>query len=280
VRLKRSAPRDEKSRRNMFRVPVHGSSAILAGMLVTLATAPPAAAQGVDAFGMYGKKRTGVPVESPQEAAFEFRIGRYVPSIDDEFQNAAPYQETFGTKNRYSIGFEVDWQAFRIPFLGTLGPGVGLEYTKISAPSFLASDPNLQTRAGSGETSSLTIFPIYAVAVLRADYLARELGIPLVPYVKLGLGTAFWSVGTGDGTAKQNGVSGKGFSYGPQFALGGMLLLDAIDPVSAIEMDANTGVNNSYFFVEWYVSELNGFGSGGQLQVGTNTWVLGLALEI
>jgi hypothetical protein len=250
------------------------------GVGMVLAIAGRAAAQGVDEFGMFGQRQRGVPAESPQNAAFEFRIGRYVPSIDSEFQTAKPYEQTFGDKNRYSVGFEVDWQALRIPYLGTLGPGVGFAYTKISAQSFVASDPTLQTRSGPGEVSSLTIFPMYAVAVLRADYLARQVKIPIVPYGKLGLGAAFWSIGNGDGTARQNGVVGRGLSYGPQFALGAMLLLDALDPTSAIEMDANTGVNNSYFFVEWYVSQLNGFGSGGQMQVGTNTWVLGLALEI
>jgi hypothetical protein len=252
----------------------------LLGFAATFAIAAPAAAQGVDEFGTFGQKERGVRGETPQTTAFEFRIGRYVPGIDNEFGTERPYEQTFGTKNRYSIGFEVDWQALRIPYLGTLGPGFGLEYTKISGQSFRADDPTFQTRAGEGEVSSLTIFPMYAVAVLRADYPAREARIPIVPYAKLGLGAAIWSVGTGNGTARQNGIVGRGLSYGPQFALGAMFLLDAIDPVSAIEMDANTGVNNSYFFVEWYVSQLNGFGSGNQLQVGTNTWVLGLALEI
>ena len=77
-------------------------------------------------------------------AAFEFRIGRYRPNVDNEFQTAAPYEQTFGNKSRYSIGFEVDWQALRIPYLGTLGPGFGFEYTKSSAQSFVASDPTLQ----------------------------------------------------------------------------------------------------------------------------------------
>jgi hypothetical protein len=44
-------------------------------------------------------------------------------------------------------------------------------------------------------------------------------------------------------------------------------------------MDAATGVNNSYFFLEWYNSQLDGFG-GDQMQVGTSTWMLGLAFEI
>jgi hypothetical protein len=119
---------------------------------------------------------------------------------------------------------------------------------------------------------------MYAVAVLRADYLARETNIPIVPYAKLGLGAAIWKISNGGGIANANGSAGSGLSYGPQFALGGMLLLDFFDRGAAQEMDQNTGVNNSYFFVEWYVSKL-GIG-GDQMHVGTNTWVLGLALEI
>ncbi|HVU00826.1 MAG TPA: MXAN_2562 family outer membrane beta-barrel protein [Polyangiaceae bacterium] len=239
------------------------------------------AQQSIDDYNTFrgGRDENG-PAESPQNAAFELRVGRYVPNIDDEFADQKPYEQTFGTKNRYSIGLEVDWQAMRIPYVGTLGPGIGIEYTKISAHSFVASDPTLQTRAGEGEVSSLTILPMYLVAVLRADYFARESKIPLVPYAKLGVGWAFWSLGNGTGTANVNGISGRGTSYGFQWALGGMLLLDALDPHSALQMDANTGVNNSYFFVEWYDSKLNGFGSGGQMQVGSNTWVLGLAFEI
>jgi hypothetical protein len=63
-------------------------------------------------------------------------------------------------------------------------------------------------------------------------------------------------------------------------ALGGMLLLDPFEPDAAVELDATAGVNNSYVFLEWYVSDLDGFGSGDQMHVGTNTWVLGLALEM
>ena len=59
--------------------------------------------------------------------------------------------------------------------------------------------------------------------------------------------------------------------------LGGMLLLDVLDRSSAVEMDTTTGVNNSYFFLEWYRSQL---GTSDQMKVGTSTWMLGLALEI
>lgn len=246
------------------------------GALALVAFAGAARAQGVDEFGSYGPNRGHRVTQSSQTAALEIRVGRYVPRIDDEFSGATPYKDTFGTKNRYSVGLELDWQAFRIPYLGTLGPGFGLEYTKISGPSYLARD--LSQRAS--EDSSLLILPLYAVAVLRADYLARETPIPLAAYGKVGIGSALWWASGGDGTSRANGVAGRGFSYGPQFALGGMFLLDSLDQASAANMDDTLGVNNSYVFFEWYVSYLNGFGSGGQMQVGTNTWVLGLALEM
>jgi hypothetical protein len=248
---------------------------VAVGLALPLAVASQARAQGVDDLGAYSTRDRRARTESPQHAAFELRIGRYRPNVDHEFLNVAPYDQTFGSKNHYSVGFEIDWQALRIPFVGTLGPGVGLGYTKMTAASFLTRD---MTRAG--EDSSLTIFPFYAVAVLRADVVARETPIPLVPYAKLGVGAAIWTVGSGNGTASANGVKGTGLSYGPQFALGGMFLLDALDPNAAKEMDNDVGINNSYFFMEWYASNLDGFGSGKQMQVGTSTWALGLAFEM
>ena len=99
-----------------------------------------------------------------------------------------------------------------------------------------------------------------------------------MPYAKLGLGYALWWSSDGEGTAHgDDGTPGRGSSYGAQWALGGMLLLDVLDRSSAVEMDTTTGVNNSYFFLEWYRSQL---GTSDQMKVGTSTWMLGLALEI
>ena len=253
--------------------------ALLAALCVTglLGAAADAGAQGVDDFGRFGPPKSRA--ETPQNVAVELRVGRYIPAIDSEFDGqATPYQTMFGTDNRYSIGLEVDWQALRIPFLGTLGPGFAFQYTKHTASGFVTSSLGQGDPQRSGEDTSLVIFPMYAVAVLRADYLARETPIPLVPYAKLGVGAAIWSISGGAGTANVQGSSGSGLSYGPQFALGGMLLLDAFDAKAAKDIDQNVGVNNTYFFMEWYVSHL-GIGSD-QMRVGTNTWVLGLALEI
>lgn len=226
----------------------------------------------VDDLGTLSHRERGRPIESPQHVAVEFRFGRYVPDIDSEFDTATPYETTFGNDNRYSVGVEVDWQLWRIPYLGTLGPGLGIQYTKMSAPSFITS-----TGARAGEDSNLAILPLYLSAVLRVDYIARETPIPIVPYAKLGLGMGIWNVTNGGGVANANGVRGSGISWGPEFALGGMFLLDVIDQTSAMSLDNEIGINNSYFFMEWYVSRL---GAGNQMEVGTNTWVLGLAFEI
>ena len=237
----------------------------------------PALAQGVDEFGAYGGLEDRKLQESGQSTAVEIRFGRYLPNVDDEFDNGAtPYEDMFGNSDRFLLGVEVDWQALRIPYLGTLGPGLGWGMTKSSANS-----PFEDGTGVSGQKTTLSIMPAYLVGVLRADVIAKETLIPVVPYAKLGLGGALWWVGDGDETARtDDGVVGRGISYGYQFALGGMLLLDFFDPSAAVEADNSIGVNNSYLFGEWYYSDLGGFGSANKLQVGTNTWMVGLALEI
>lgn len=228
--------------------------------------------RSVDEFGAYGPSVTRDG--SPQIGAFEFRFGAYNPRVDSSVPGT-PYKDTFGDKTRFMVGVEGDWQATRIPHLGTLGPGLGWGYTRASGLAKLTSDPDKL----SDETTSLTIMPIYLVAVLRADVFAREFGIPLVPYAKLGMGTALWWASDGGKTAYAGDVEGKGISFGPQYALGGMFLLDVLDQQTARDADVSLGINNSYLFGEWYGSELDAFGSDKRMNVGANTWMVGLAIE-
>jgi hypothetical protein len=117
------------------------------------------------------------------------------------------------------------------------------------------------------------------VGVLRVDVLMRHFGVPIVPYAKGGLGYALWWVNDGVGIARDDvsGRKGSGVSYGPQWALGGMLLLDGLDEGSAKTLDNEAGINNSYLFGEWYQSKLGG---DSRMEVGTNTWVVGFAVEM
>jgi hypothetical protein len=118
---------------------------------------------------------------------------------------------------------------------------------------------------------------MYGVGVLRIDTLARETAVPLVGYAKLGLGYGLWWAGNDLGTQS------KGHTWGTHVALGGMLLLDAFDEHAAIELDNEWGINNTYFYFEWMRASLDGISQSGDhsvMHIGTNTWVLGLAIEM
>ncbi len=263
-------------------------AAIFALLLTALSST--AFAQGSDALGAYGGARDPNRYRTGQEFMLELRVQQYIPDVDSEFADgkrtprqtvipddvAGPYEYTFGSGRRYAVGLEFDWQVFRIPYVGTVGPGVGALYTKSTAKARYLSHPQDK----SSEETSLTIFPMYLVAVVRADVFWNELGIPLIPYGKIGFGWALWWSRTGGQTDELNGKVGKGTTFGYQFALGASLLLDFFDEEAAGEMDNSIGVNHSYIFGEWYVSKLEGGGIfSKQMYVGTNSWAAGLAFE-
>jgi len=246
-----------------------------AASLAVSTLALPALADDSDDIGGYRSSR---PWESPQNFALELRFGPYRPDIDEDFPQAKPFEAAFGSKRRLYVGLEFDWQMLRIPYLGTLGPGIGIGYTHMSGNTRLSS-----TGAASAEKTTLGILPMYAVGVLRVDVLARETVIPLVGYGKVGVGHALWWTGSDLGPSRgSDGKIGRGSTSGMHYAFGGMLLLDAFEPSSAITLDNEMGINHSYLFFEWMVSNLDGFGAapGTKMRVGTNTWVAGLAFEL
>jgi hypothetical protein len=219
--------------------------------------------------------------ESPQWFALELRFAPYWPAIDSQpGLTGTPYHTIFGNSPTILVTAELDFQALRIPHFGTLGPGLSFGYTQMSAPAPLADGSGV-----SAENTSLEVFPFYAVAVLRADVLLRQFRIPIVPYAKLGVAFSLWRAFTDAGTSTfvnpTTGQSSSGFggTWGEQFALGGMLNLDWIDPRGAANLDDATGINHTYLFGEWMFANLDNFGSKSGLRVGTNTFCGGLAFE-
>jgi hypothetical protein len=218
--------------------------------------------------------------ESPQNFAFELRFLPYKPDVDSDpaLHGATPFQTAFGSSRRVMVAGEFDWQALRIPHLGTLGPGFAIGYTKMNANATFVMPHNGTTV--SGEITSLELVPLYAVAVLRADVLWREMRIPIVPYAKVGLGLALWRASNTLGTSSYQGVTGEGESWGTQFAIGVGLNLNIFDEYAAKNFDESVGVNNTYLFGELMRSDLSGLGiQKHPLRVGDSTWVLGLAFE-
>ena len=223
--------------------------------------------------------------ESPQLFALELRFLPYLPDVDSDpaLHGARPYNAAFGSAQRFMAAVEFDWQAIRIPHVGSLGPGVAIGYTNISDPAQFAMAHNLSFT--SGETTTLEIIPMYAVAVLRADVLWRDVGIPLVPYVKAGIGYALWRASNTLGTAHYDAgakgdVVGEGSTLGTQLAVGIGFNLNVLDEYSARNFDDEAGVNGTYIFGELMRSDLTGLGiQKNPLRVGDSTWVAGLAFE-
>ena len=219
-------------------------------------------------------------IHSPQHFAFELRFSPYTNNIDSDpaLNGATPYKTAFGTAPRFFAGAEIDWQALRIPHLGSLGPGASAGYT-------VASDPAQFTEMHdgtfeSGETTTLAILPMALMAVLRVDVLWRDVGIPIVPYAKLGIAYALWRASNTLGTSSFEGVSGKGHSWGVHYAAGLALNLNPFDPYAAQNFDDSLGVNGTYLFAEWTRDDFNGLGfQSHPLRVGSSNWTFGLAFE-
>lgn len=225
---------------------------------------------------------------SPQHFAAEIRVSPFKPDVDSDpaLQGATPYFTSFGSNYRVLVAAEFDWQALRIPHFGTLGPGVAVGYTAMSGPAHFKTPHGPTMTTISGETTSLDIYPLDAMAVLRVDALWREVGIPFEPYVKAGMGWSLWratnTVGTSvyvDPTTGKS-VSGTGSSLGVHFALGIGFNLNVLDEYAAKGFDESMGVNGTYLFAEWTREDLAGLGiQSDPLRVGGTSWTFGLSFE-
>jgi hypothetical protein len=232
----------------------------------------------------YGEHRN---YESPQNFALELRISPFYPDVDSDpsvtgdsgLGGQKPFAGIFGTSHRILVSGEFDWQALRIPHVGTLGPGLGIGYTSFSGKAPVAN-PQPGSPAVSGETTSLELYPFYLVAVFRADGLWKDLGVPLIPYAKLGLATTLWRASNTLGTSNYNGNSGQGYTLGTQFAVGVAFNLNVFDEYAAKTFDQSVGVNTTSIFAEWTDANLNGlWAQQDPLRVGGTYWTFGMVWE-
>lgn len=263
--------------KRLFAVAVAVALGLAVALALVAVVTPARAQERTDPFQYEHKK-----YESPQNFAIEIRLSPYKPAIDSDpaLHGQTPYADIFGTSSRMLLGLEFDWQALHIPHFGTIGPGAGIGYTSMSAPAPLTNPPpGCTAPCLSGENTSLNIYPMYVVAVARADFFDEELGIPIVPYAKVGLGYALWSASNDLGTSNYNGVEGKGHTLGTMFALGVGLDLNVFDGYAARNFDNAAGVNHTLLFAEYYSLNLTGLLQTDALRVGTSSWAFGLAFE-
>jgi hypothetical protein len=251
-----------------------GATLILSSLLLLLlATSASAQVVGTDSF-----ERPRRTYESPQRFVLEARFGAFWPAVDSDpaLNGATPFANIFGTAPQLLSGAEFEWEAVRIQHLGTLGPALGASYMKASALAPFAPPRN----GPSGENTALEIIPLYGIAALRVDVLWRDYHIPLVPWVKAGLGCALWRASNTLGTSSFKSVTGEGHSIGTHLALGLGLNLNFLDPDTAREFDNSLGVNGTYLFAEYTREDLTGLGTQSDpMRVGGNEWTFGMAME-
>ena len=221
--------------------------------------------------------------------AVEMRFGPYRPNVDEGVGLVpcngvagctpdGPFHKVFGDDRRFMVGAEVDWQFLHIPHFASLAVGGTIGYTSFSGPAVF--------KDGSGEsaeTAGLTIWPFSALGVLRVEVIAREVGIPLVHYVKVGPGVAFWSSSNGRGTShdRTDGTEGRGHTFGLTYAVGAQFLLDFLDPQSAKTFAIERGVKHTYLFGEYTVLDYRGLGMQTRpLYLGDKTWNIGFMFEL
>lgn len=269
-------------------------SCAVAGLL---ASAAPSLV-GAQTLELFGPDRSQSRHDSAQSFLVELRGGPWYPDTDTEFGGrAAPFRDMFGTADRLSLGAELDWQFLRINYVGSIGIGVGAGYTSASAVAPLTQNPMPPAasweRPADGQETSIQVIPGYAVAVVRLDVIARRTVVPLVPYIKYGVGYAYWWITNGDTLSRRSlslspgasaadsdlGQAATGGSLGTHFAAGLMLRLDVFEPAVQRAWDQEMGVNHSYVFAEYVRSDLGGLGARPQLRLGTETWNVGLAME-
>jgi hypothetical protein len=250
-----------------------GKSLALGISLALLAVAGRASAD--DSNVLETRRERGM---SPQNFALEVRVGLYQPQVDSDpaLHGATPYASTFGTSVKFEGGVEFDWQALRIPDVGTLGPGIAVGYTTANGPAKRIDGG----QPASAETTTLEILPIYAVAVFRLDVLWRQLHVPLVPYAKAGVGLGLWRASNTVGTSvAPGGLVGEGHTWGLQLAGGLAFNIGVLDPNSVRQLDEATGINGTYIFAEYMSARLDGIGQRDPLLVGSDGFVFGLAFE-
>lgn len=237
--------------------------------------------------------------ESPQHFAFEIKGGPYSPNIDaTPGLTGMPFSELFNSRyGKYAgkrppgkplITLEFDWQFWH--GFGSLGVGGSVGYSGRKTHSFqytmtASGDESCQLAdcVRSNDTTQLNIMPFTLELVYRFDVLAKRWRVPLVPYLKGGLGYYFWFIQRGSGSLAYAKDNPKDKAIGGTFGLvahpGLAFLLDVLEPSAARTMDAETGINHIYAFAELNYAWITGFNSKSKMVFSDLTWNVGLAFE-
>jgi hypothetical protein len=158
-----------------------------------------------------------------------------------------PFSAVFGPKHRLLTEAEFDrdlWQGF-----GSAGIGLGGAYAEFYGTGFHNAGSNAApVFVGSGDGTGFHVAQARLLGFYRFDYFVPQ-GIPVVPFVKVGLDWAYYweQLSSGKLTPNQSGNgNAQGLVTGVEASLGLSLLVDFIDPVVARDMYRDLYIAHTY----------------------------------
>jgi hypothetical protein len=265
--------------------------------------------------------------ESPQHFALELKFGPYVPALDETegLNGKTPFSDRFGdpadpyqaapSRGLLSL-VEFDYQFFHR--FGVLGIGLGGGYYRKTARAFgnVAAPPAVgycQVKPGvdggprtyalpngmptsadacfSEDENIFNVVPLSLLLVYRFDVLDKRFRIPIIPYVKLGLGYYIWWFGnSGSFVSQVNTQDAEGaiVSANASGATAGFLLhpglaidLSAIDAAAARVIDQEIGLNRVTAFIEMHGAFVKGCGCSNAMKLNLSdlSFTAGLGFE-
>ena len=272
----------------------------LVGAVLALALLP--ASASAQAFDPLEVDNTPKSYRSPQRFALEFKLGLYSPNIDSTpGLTGTPFADLFNNQYTTRPGqrpagrplttIEFDWQFWHR--FGSLGVGISVGYSGRSTHSFEYDPPNSTVLnpckvpycLRSADTTRLNVLPFTLELIYRFDVLALRYKVPLVPYVKAGVGYYLWFIQRGDGSLSfpvdNRGEKAIGGTPGWVFHPGIALLLDIFDKSAATALDTELGINHTYLFFEGNLSDISGMNGlfKNKMVLSDLTWNAGLAFE-
>ena len=274
-----------RHRRRILRSRLVGATAAIAVILLV----PHAArAEGFQPYWQHdgeSSETAGEPDDVHWQAAL--RIGPYTPQIDAQAGKPV-YKEMFG--GGASILPMIDFDRVIWHGQGTVAIGATIGYLSKTAYAFAdmstPGDPNRPR--STGDTTSFSLVPFALTAAYRVTQIDDNYGIPIVPFVRVGLAYYVWWVRAPSGDFAQVCTSGtepdcpqnaaRGASLGITGEIGLAVRAERIDSDAARSMREG-GLLHAGFFAEFQLAKVDGFGSDKKLAVGDNTWFGGVSFE-
>lgn len=222
------------------------------------------------------------------------RVGPYVPQIDAQLGTTSPgpYQQMFHSDLHLLTMLDVDrivWSGF-----GQVAVGLSAGYFQNTAHTFTITSGSMDDpRAKASDTNTFRLVPTELSATYRFTWLDDNYGVPVVPYVRGGLGYYIWWINGANGRAYACGNDSQvpfctdgmsrqkhalGATAGVQGAIGLAIRAERIDASTAMSMQ-QSGIQHAGIYAELSDARIHGFGSDTKLSVGDLTWFAGVDFE-